>query len=104
MTRENNAVQVHNAAWNGLQTVGEDDWRFLLEMFLNSQDISEKSRQTYSWALMRYFEWLRLTGRARCEFLMLVIDATPSPLFLKSGQSNSAISLNRIQHPYVPSE
>ena len=63
MTRENNAVQVHNATWNGLQTVGEEDWRFLLEMFLNSQDISEKSRQTYSWALMRYFEWLRLTGR-----------------------------------------
>ena len=63
MTREDNAVQVINTAWNGLQTVGEEDWRFLLEMFLNSQDITEKSRQTYSWALMRYFEWLRLTGR-----------------------------------------
>ena len=63
MMREDNAVQVQNASWNGLQTVGEDDWRFLLEMFLNSQDISEKSRQTYSWALMRYFDWLRVTGR-----------------------------------------
>ena len=63
MMREDNAVQVQNTAWNGLQTVSEEHWRFLLEMFLNSQDISEKSRQTYSWALMRYFEWLRLTGR-----------------------------------------
>ena len=61
--REDNAVQVQNTAWNGLQTVSEENWRFLLEMFLNSQDISEKSRQTYSWALMRYFEWLRMTGR-----------------------------------------
>ena len=63
MMREDNAVQVQNVSWNGLQTVGEDDWRLLLEMFLNSQDISEKSRQTYSWALMRYFDWLRVTGR-----------------------------------------
>ena len=63
MMREDNAVQVQNTAWNGLQTVSEENWRFLLEMFLNSQDISEKSRQTYSWALMRYFEWLRMTGR-----------------------------------------
>lgn len=63
MMREDNAVQVLNESWNGLQTVAEDDWRLLLEMFLNSQDISQKSRQTYSWALMRYFEWLRLTGR-----------------------------------------
>ena len=63
MMREDNAVQVQSTAWNGLQTVSEENWRFLLEMFLNSQDIGEKSRQTYSWALMRYFEWLRLTGR-----------------------------------------
>ena len=63
MMREDNAMQVQNTAWNGLQTVSEENWRFLLEMFLNSQDISEKSRQTYSWALMRYFEWLRMTGR-----------------------------------------
>lgn len=63
MMREDNAVLVQNTAWNGLQTVSEENWRFLLEMFLNSQDISEKSRQTYSWALMRYFEWLRMTGR-----------------------------------------
>ena len=63
MMRKDSAVQVQNNAWNGLQTVSEENWRFLLEMFLNSQDISEKSRQTYSWALMRYFEWLRMTGR-----------------------------------------
>ena len=63
MMREDNAVQVHSTAWNGLQTVYEENWRFLREMFLNSQDIGEKSRQTYSWALMRYFEWLRMTGR-----------------------------------------
>ena len=62
MMGEDNAVQVINTTWNGLQTVGEEDWRFLLEMFLNSQDITQKSRQTYSWALMRYFEWLRLTA------------------------------------------
>ena len=61
--REDNAVQLPNVGWNGLQTVGEDSWRLLLEMFLNSQDISSKSRQTYSWALMRYFDWLGTTGR-----------------------------------------
>lgn len=54
---------VNRADWNGLNTVGDDGWRLLLEMFLNSQDISSKSRQTYSWALMRYFDWLKKTGR-----------------------------------------
>ena len=54
---------VSRADWNGLNTVGDDSWRLLLEMFLNSQDISIKSRQTYSWALMRYFDWLKKTGR-----------------------------------------
>lgn len=63
MMREDNAVQNLSGEWNGLQTVGEDSWRLLLEMFLNSQDISSKSRQTYSWALMRYFGWLGMTGR-----------------------------------------
>lgn len=63
MMREDDAVQLPNVGWNGLQTVGEDSWRLLLEMFLNSQDISSKSRQTYSWALMRYFDWLGTTGR-----------------------------------------
>lgn len=63
MTREDNAVRPISEGWNGLQTVSEDDWRLLLEMFLNSQDISKKSRETYSWALMRYFGWLKMTGR-----------------------------------------
>ena len=63
MMSADNAVQASVAGWNGLQTVGEDSWRLLLEMFLNSQDISSKSRQTYSWALMRYFDWLKRTGR-----------------------------------------
>lgn len=63
MMREDNAVQIRSAEWNGLQAVGEDSWRLLLEMFLNAQDISSKSRQTYSWALMRYFDWLSMTGR-----------------------------------------
>lgn len=63
MFDEGNAVQLLKAELNGLQTVGDDSWRLLLEMFLNSQDICEKSRQTYSWALMRYFDWLRMTGR-----------------------------------------
>lgn len=64
MVSVDNAVQVRNANWNGLQSVGEDSWRLLLEMFLSSQDICAKSRQTYSWALMRYFEWLKATGRS----------------------------------------
>lgn len=63
MMSADNAVQASIAGWNGLQAVGEDSWRLLLEMFLNSQDISSKSRQTYSWALVRYFDWLRRTGR-----------------------------------------
>ena len=63
MMSEGNAVQVLDGGWNGLQAVGEDSWRLLLEMFLSSQDICDKSRQTYSWALMRYFDWLKMTGR-----------------------------------------
>ena len=63
MMSEGNAVQVLDGGWNGLQAVGEDSGRLLLEMFLSSQDICDKSRQTYSWALMRYFDWLKMTGR-----------------------------------------
>ena len=63
MMSEGNAVQLLDGGWNGLQAVGEDSWRLLLEMFLSSQDICDKSRQTYSWALMRYFDWLKMTGR-----------------------------------------
>lgn len=63
MVSVDNSVQVCSTDWNGLHTVGEDSWRLLLEMFLNSQDICSKSRETYSWALMRYFGWLRMTGR-----------------------------------------
>lgn len=58
---EGNAVQVLDGGWSGLQAVGEDSWRLLLEMFLSSQDICDKSRQTYSWVLMRYFDWLKMT-------------------------------------------
>lgn len=63
MMRKDAAAVLHSGVWNGLQTIGEDSWKLLLEMFLNSQDISSKTRETYSWALMRYFDWLNTTGR-----------------------------------------
>lgn len=41
----------------------EAGWEKLMEMFLSSQDIMDKSRETYRWGLERYFRWLRSTGR-----------------------------------------
>ena len=43
MFDEGNAVQLLKAELNGMQTVGDDSWRLLLEMFLNSQDICKQS-------------------------------------------------------------
>ena len=31
------------------KTFAEDDWDKLVELFLNSQDIMDKSRETYRW-------------------------------------------------------
>lgn len=63
MVNDGNSAVALATDWGGLQTVDEGGWKLLLEMFLDSQDISSKSRQTYSWALMRYFDWLHATGR-----------------------------------------
>lgn len=63
MMIQEGAVAVHNDSSDSLQMLDEGSWKLLLEMFLNSQDICSKSRETYSWALMRYFDWLKETGR-----------------------------------------
>lgn len=39
------------------------DWELLVETFLSSQDIMDKSRETYRWGLKRFFRWMRRTGR-----------------------------------------
>ena len=31
------------------RTIDAEDWERLIEIFLNSQDIMEKSRETYRW-------------------------------------------------------
>ena len=63
MMIQEGAVAVRNDGSHSLQMLDEGSWKLLLEMFLNSQDICSKSRETYSWALMRYFDWLKETGR-----------------------------------------
>ena len=63
MMIQDGAVAVRNGGSHSLQMLDEGSWKLLLEMFLNSQDICSKSRETYSWALMRYFDWLKETGR-----------------------------------------
>ena len=63
MMIQDGAVAVRNDGSHSLQMLDEGSWKLLLEMFLNSQDICSKSRETYSWALMRYFDWLKETGR-----------------------------------------
>jgi hypothetical protein len=45
------------------KTFAEDDWDKLVELFLNSQDIMDKSRETYRWGLKRFFKWMKATGR-----------------------------------------
>ena len=57
------AVAVRDDGNHHIQMLDEGSWKLMMEMFLNSQDICSKSRQTYYWALMRYFDWLTSTGR-----------------------------------------
>ena len=45
------------------RTIDAEDWERLIEIFLNSQDIMDKSRETYRWGLKRFFRWMRMTGR-----------------------------------------
>lgn len=47
-----------------LLAADEEGWKKLLDTFLNSQDIMEKSRETYRWGLERYFRWIKMTGRS----------------------------------------
>lgn len=46
-----------------IRTIDAEDWERLIEIFLNSQDIMDKSRETYRWGLKRFFRWMRMTGR-----------------------------------------
>lgn len=45
------------------EVFGTEDWERLLEAFLSSQDIMDKSRETYRWGLRRFFKWMRRSGR-----------------------------------------
>jgi integrase/recombinase XerC/integrase/recombinase XerD len=45
------------------EVFGTEDWERLMETFLSSQDIMDKSRETYRWGLRRFFKWCRKTGR-----------------------------------------
>ena len=45
------------------EVFGAEDWERLMETFLSSQDIMDKSRETYRWGLRRFFKWCRKTGR-----------------------------------------
>lgn len=41
----------------------QEQWDAILQAFLTSLDVKEKTRQTYCWALTQYFEWIRRTRR-----------------------------------------
>lgn len=69
------AVAVRNDSNNHIQMLDEGSWKLMMELFLNSQDICSKSRQTYYWALMRYFEWLRALGEDWKASLLLMLSA-----------------------------
>ena len=42
----------------------QEKWDILMDAFLSSLDVKEKTRQTYYWAMVQYFDWLRRTGRS----------------------------------------
>ena len=42
----------------------EEKWDILMDAFMSSLDVKEKTRQTYYWAMAQYFSWLRNTGRS----------------------------------------
>ena len=41
-----------------------ENWDILMESFLYSLDVKDKTRQTYYWAMTQYFEWLQNTNRS----------------------------------------
>lgn len=44
-------------------TLGVDDYDRLIDVFLASLDIMDKSRETYRWGLKRFFKWLQSSGK-----------------------------------------
>lgn len=43
---------------------GEENWEILLAAFLDSQDLRQKSRETYYWGMVQYFRWMQESGHA----------------------------------------
>ena len=41
----------------------QETWEVLLSAFLESQDIRQKSRDTYYWGMVQYFRWMQMSGR-----------------------------------------
>ena len=42
----------------------EENWEILLAAFLDSQDLRQKSRETYYWGMVQYFRWIQESGHA----------------------------------------
>lgn len=42
----------------------EENWEILLAAFLDSQDLRQKSRETYYWGMVQYFRWMQESGHA----------------------------------------
>lgn len=42
----------------------EENWEILLAAFLDSQDLRQKSRETYYWGMLQYFRWMQESGHA----------------------------------------
>ena len=42
----------------------EENWEILLAAFLDSQDLRQKSRETYYWGMVQYFRWMQESGLA----------------------------------------
>lgn len=41
-----------------------EKWDILMDAFLSSLDVKEKTRQSYYWGMVRYFEWIGRTHRS----------------------------------------
>ena len=52
----------HNAG--GLPVKDGRDYDEILTSFLNGLDIMETSRETYRWGLVRFFKWIKSSGRS----------------------------------------
>ena len=48
---------------NGELIVTSNDYERLMEAFLDSLDVREKTRETYRWGMTRFFRWIQETGR-----------------------------------------